>query len=206
MGLPERIVDAYVYVDRGIMRGVNMGVHAWNWTTGETKSQLANKLLTLAPIAETVGFSLPRRAEDDTLSYLVSGLFWLPFGILVSHSTQRTNEKIEMCEEKAADSCLKDIYAEGMKELYKFLGALWGSDSFFQASLGTRADYHSHSNLIAVGAAMRGASFYIMRADYLPPKKNCLRRGADKLKEIVESYKPQPTLGLAPAQLSRENM
>jgi hypothetical protein len=37
----------------------------------------------------------------------------------------------------------------------------------------------------AVGDACRGLSFYAMRADYLPPKKNVFARALDKLDEFL---------------------
>jgi len=43
------------YVDDTIMYGVNKGVHAWNWTTGRTKADLANEMLTVASVSESLG-------------------------------------------------------------------------------------------------------------------------------------------------------
>ena len=46
------IWSAYQKFDDVVMYGVNKGVRAWNWTTGKTKTDLANSLLTVAPIFE----------------------------------------------------------------------------------------------------------------------------------------------------------
>ena len=54
---------------------------------------------------------------------------------------------------------------------------------------------------MGAGNLFVAASFYVMRADYLPPKKNCVIRGIamarDKLTEIVDKYKPRPGPALA---------
>ena len=49
------ISKAYEKLDDAIMYGVNKGVRAWNWSTGRTKSDLANLLENSGLVVMTVG-------------------------------------------------------------------------------------------------------------------------------------------------------
>ena len=95
---------SYLYekVDNTIMYGVNKGVKAWNWTTGQTKADLANQLLTVAPVAEISSYFLNR-----DLFYEILGS---PVMIFLSHVCQIKNKKQEAEEEKAAENRTK-LYA-----------------------------------------------------------------------------------------------
>jgi len=50
------ITKGYEWFDNTLMYGANKAAHTWNWTTGRTKSDLANKMLTVAPVMESTGF------------------------------------------------------------------------------------------------------------------------------------------------------
>lgn len=187
--------NAYEKLDDTIMKGVNASVRAYNWTTGKTKADLANKLLTIAPIAESTGFI--------GMSY--EKLFFLPILISISgamiylsHIIQKRNKETEMLELKALeDSCL-DYKVERRKEANSRIGPAWAISAVFQGGIViTRTDYSEFTGyLVAGGNLVRSASHYVMRADYLPPRKSAVKRGLEKLAEIIEEYKPpvlQPT-------------
>jgi hypothetical protein len=76
----SRIYDSF---DSFIMKGINTGVRAWNWTTGRTKADLANTLLTIAPMADTVYVSSIDFSKDH-LSWT-----FLPIMLLYSHLSQK---------------------------------------------------------------------------------------------------------------------
>ncbi len=57
------IYKAYEKFDEGIMYFANKAVQGYNWTTGGTKTDLANGLLTVAPIADAIGVSM--RSKDN---------------------------------------------------------------------------------------------------------------------------------------------
>ncbi len=190
------ISKAYGALDEAIMKGVNSGVRAYNWTTGRTKADLANKLLTIAPIAESTGFIGMSYNNPFTLglSIFMSGIY-----ILLSHTQQETNKKMEVAEQRALENSCLDFIVENWKNSAAFLGPMWSIvGSFIGYTEMRRSDGLSSTNyLIAGGNLVRGASFYVMRADYFPPRKSAVKKGLEKLAEIAENYKA-PTFQPAP--------
>lgn len=179
--------NAYEKLDNGIMKGVNASVRAYNWTTGKTKADLANKLLTIAPIAESTGFI--------GLSY--NNPFFLPISLsisgalmFISHDTQERNKETDMLEQKALENSCLDYRVELRKEADGRIGPAWAIMAGFQGAFATRLNDNFTGYLIAGGNLIRSASFYVMRADYLPPRKSAVKRGLEKLAELIEEYKP----------------
>lgn len=180
--------NAYEKLDDQIMKGVNASVRAYNWTTGKTKADLANKLLTIAPIAESTGFI--------GMSY--NNPFLLPISLsisgammFISHDAQERNKETDMLEQKSLeDSCL-DYIVELRKEVDGRIGPVWAITAVFQGAMGaTRSNDNLTGYLVAGGSLVRSASHYVMRADYLPPRKSAVKKGLEKLAEIIEEYKP----------------
>ena len=50
------------------------------------------------------------------------------------------------------------------------------------------------SALVGAGQAIRALSHYVMRSDYLPPRKSCFERGWEKLESLVKDYRNKPAL------------
>lgn len=188
--------NAYEKLDDTIMKGVNASVRAYNWTTGKTKADLANKLLTIAPIAESTGFI--------GLSY--NNPFFLPISLsisgammFISHDAQERNKETDMLEKKALEDGCLDFKVESRKEADGKIGPACAIMVGFQGAMGaTRSNDNFAGYLIAGGNLVRGASYYVIRVDYLPPRKSAVKRGLEKLAEIIEEYKP-PVLQPAPA-------
>ena len=168
------------------MEAVNVGVRTWNWTTGRTKKDLANGLLTVAPILEISGVSLIHPlASIPYLMFLVN-----------SHQSQQDNERLEKKEINALNSgCLlnESEYLNKKRSgiLYGGLSAIWFAPGG-TTELGI---------IEGTGFGLRSLSHYVMRAEYLPPRKNVLSRAKDKLSEIVKEFKmpelpiPKPAIG-----------
>jgi len=181
---------AYEGVDSTLMYGANKAVQAWNWTTGRTKSDLANLLMD--------GFAITGSAGQIVLG--PQAVVGVPVFLGIAHISQKENIKIDKLEQESAEEGMRHLKVERSKELHKEVGPLKGIMGI--ALLFPIQSYNikikGGSALCASAFAFWGASDYIMRTDYLPPRKNVLRRAKDKLKEMVEAYQ-QPGLLPMPA-------
>jgi len=187
-------------VDDTIMKGVNAGVRAWNWSTGRTKADLANTMLTVAPVLESVGWV--NSSFGPAAGAMVGGLC-----LTASHLAQIHNKEIEAKEVRAINGSLINMEVERYKYYASLMAPVWG----FNAALwGFGFMSHPHHSMLqtratdyctAVGNGLRGVSYYVMRADYLPPRKNALARGWNNSKEFLRSLNsslpvPEPAFGL----------
>jgi len=182
------ISKSYGTLDEAIMKGVNASVRAYNWTTGKTKADLANKLLTVAPIFESAGFI---GMGYNNLFNLGTAICMSGFYMFISHHNQRDNKEMEVVEQRALENSCLDFKVESWKNSAVFVGPMWVISGSCNGYFGmTRSDGLSSTNyLIAFGNLVRSASFYVMRADYFPPRKSAIKKGLEKLAEIAESYK-----------------
>jgi len=160
----------------------NKAVRAYNWTTGKTKADLANKLLTIAPIAESVGMII--------ISPILST--FTPLTLLGSHMAQKENSRLEELELDALDLHAKNSEAEKYKNYARFFGPIL-------LATGNLLSFSSPFNkasegfcVFGAGIVIRGSSYYFMRADPLLPRKNVVRRAVDRLEEILEKHKTLP--------------
>jgi len=176
-------------IDDTVMYGVNKAVHAWNWTTGETKADISNNLLTIAPIVENSGFAM-------YFPHML--LFSLPALLSISHVQQIKNKRIEKLEVKALENGMRDIEVEEYKTTLKGDGYYWGAASGIHVLI----PMDDEGTVIAgIGMGIRGLGCHVMRADYLPPRKNVFSRAKDRLADIVEKYQAEPSLKPAPSNL-----
>ncbi|MGV8152229.1 MAG: hypothetical protein ACP5OG_04040 [Candidatus Nanoarchaeia archaeon] len=190
----ENKKDLYQKFDDTLMHGVNKVVKAWNWTTGKTKSDLANLMLDASLISINAGGFL-------LVPYLspVMALGTLP----IVHNEQKTNVEIDERESIAAEKGLKDPIAETYKETNKAKGNFRIAFStiyipFYMSRDPTAVDKNAGEVLTGAGFLMWGVADNIMRADYYPPQKNCISRGLDKLTEIIDNATKQPGLASIP--------
>jgi len=173
-------------IDDAVMSGVNSGVRAWNWTTGRTKADLAN-IFVLGGTGTLIG--------SAAYKHPIIGLLSLAF-LYPATSILKRNRRIEKIESDAADSLAQSIEVEFSKRDNKCYGNLFLSCSAIQV-MGAYGLYATSSSFDfvgdSVGFLLFGVSYHIMRADYLPPRKNCLSRGYDKFKEKIKNVNPIPT-------------
>jgi hypothetical protein len=179
----------YGAIDNTIMKGVNGGVRAWNWATGGTKADLANKMLTIAPIMDSVGW----------INYSPSfGVFMTGFALCVSHIFQKRNIEIEKQELEALESHAMDMEVEDYKSRAQFDALSWIACGVFwpmgaNKRAGTIIPYATQADYCtAFGNVITGGSFYVMRADYMPPRKNVLSRAVDKTMELLRGLQTRP--------------
>jgi len=184
-GLVSRVYDA---VDNTIMYGVNKMTKGYNWTTGGTKTELANGLLVDAAVAFPTGIFLfnPVLGRVITLVILPS-----------IHYKQKRNVEIEKKESKALEKGLLDLEVEIYKKRNRENAELNLMLSGINEGIGLSLHSNESNILVGIGCGLSALDGYVMRADNLPPRKNCLSRGMDNLKEIVSSYSPKPVV--APA-------
>lgn len=180
-GLVSRAYDA---VDDTIMYGVNKIVRGYNWTTGGTKAELANGFLTGATVALPVGILL----INPILGCVTTGIV-LP----IIHYKQERNVEIEKKEVSALNRSSFDTDVEGYKERARASGEFNLGLSVINECGGLLIDSYPNI-LLGMGCGLGALDCYVMRAENLPPRRNCLKRGAEKLKDIVSSYSPKPAV------------
>lgn len=180
--------NAYSALDESIMKGINKGVKAWNWTTGKTKADLANGLLTAAPMLECLGL-----LKVSPYSLIPGILASIPF-LFITHITQKSNREMEKVEASALDKNALDFRLYAYEKTNSLIGPLWLVISGMQGSLGyfERNRNWEDNFFLASGHFLRSMSYYVMRTDYFPPRKSCVKRGLDKLDSILEEYRARP--------------
>jgi len=193
------LFEGYNFLDAALMKGVNAGVRAYNWTTGGTKFELAKNLSMTAPVLESIGFLNidPSSAAICIFNYLA-----------ISHIDQRVFEDIDKAERNALGMNALSSFAEKNKNtICRFNGLWWPSIGSYLYFISSRTDgYFVHDRTetnmaILIGNFIRGGSHFIMRADYLPPRKNCVQRGLEKLAEWQEAATAKPAVQNVPVAL-----
>ncbi len=189
MGLYKKFDDAVMYC-------VNKGVKAWNWTTGGTKTSLANGMLSLAPIPASLGniwFIIQNQnfLKDFIIGIATSGMF------LYSYYHKKRNSKQETEELKALKDGLKLPDFKYNRE-NKIFGFWWtfGVNSIGITKCLEDEKYFGDDAVTGMGmttGSLYGFSHYVMRAENLPPRKNVLSRTADKIREKLAERKLQPS-------------
>jgi hypothetical protein len=156
---PLKVLDDYV------LAATNKAVHAYNWTTGGTKTNLAGVCLDCGAIMASVG----------TLGFFA--VLYIP-----SRGTAlRDFEEIEQKEAAANEQGLKDSEVENAKKDYRNMG---------YCHIGASLILKDISTIGSFGFFLMSFANHSMRADYLPPQKNCIER----LSDLIQDYKDQRTL------------
>jgi len=183
-------MSLYEHFDRFMMARTNEAVQAWNWTTGRTRAELADVLQVSANVCASAHFL----QRNNAIGYLVVPLF--VYGAYASH---QVHEKQDKLESKAAQNSLKNMVVENIKQSNKF----WSPIFMGVSGLGITTDLASGKNdnfLISTANFLFGARGYVMRADYLPPKKSIFARAKDYIREAMQ----QPVLQPVPIKASCE--
>jgi hypothetical protein len=184
----------YDRIDELTLSMANEAVHAWNWTTGGTKTGLAKLLATVGLVAIPASRFM---VFDEYTPSVITSLFFAPL-VPLSYAMFNHQEKREA---KALEDGMKDLVAERAKDTYKMWGQIDMAGCLFEAGSGIseayRAERNNHavgSEIAAAGLGSLGMSFLVMCADNLPPRKNCISRGIDSLKEWYAQTSLQPSL------------
>jgi len=185
------ISSVYDKFDDGMIYLTNKAVRAFNWTTGKTKSDLANFFNT-GTWTLFIGGSL----IDNPIFELIAA----PPFLCVGYETHKLNK---MLEEKEISALEKGCLDSGV-ETYKYLSKIGGP--IFMGLAGGLAGYVGINNLnkssenhriiseitVTLGCLFFSAQYYVMRAECLPPRKSVFARARDKLKEKAQVQVLQP--------------
>tara|TARA_Y100000310_G_scaffold325096_1_gene388057 strand:- start:231 stop:827 length:597 start_codon:yes stop_codon:yes gene_type:complete len=179
------IGEAYNVFDSLVMKGVNVGVKAWNWTTGETKTQLSNKLWTLAAVSGSLNESF--KEEPSAIPPAIY--------ILLVHRVHNANNWHTEKEEKALKDGLKDTVVELRKSYLGIAGMFLGAtslNSILEGFSKTSGIDKTQDFILGSSNAFASLGCYVMRADSLPPRKDCVTRGLEKLAEFRKEKEMRP--------------
>jgi len=173
------IYEAYNKLDNALMYGVNKTVQAWNWTTGRTKADLAS----LQIVSGSVLFNTLSCVDNPR-----SLIFGIPLSTLVIFYMNHEFKQSEKKEVDALEKEARDLSVEKEKRRYQTLGYICNFLGMVKIP---------RMPLYALSDISLGSSFYTMRAEYLPPRKDCVRRGLEKLAKTLDKITapaPEPAL------------
>jgi hypothetical protein len=170
--------NLYQKADEKIMVGVNRVVRAWNWTTGRTKADLANTMVVTSTIVDITSSFVDGRGN-----YMAGGLCM----VVMAPYIIRRNKEFEKKEKKAFEKNALDSSIESAKDYCKIYGPVVevASAMFFLPPS------YPAAHMWGVGNSIWGSQLYILRADYLPPRKNALARGWERTKALLRNPIPQ---------------
>jgi len=180
--------------DDGIMYCANKGVRAWNWSTGKGKTDLANKMLSVAVIGESGGTIYALDAP---------GLAMIPV-YLADIITRKKNREQENREKNSGDGDfgIRNIEDE-FRNIYLGISKL-AYGVFGSAGLSYLAHFCSPNSfnetigfsILGTSLVINGLSHYVMRADEPPYSKSRVPKFAkglkDKVAEKVGDFVPLP--------------
>lgn len=169
-------------LDKLLMSGANAAVHAWNWTTGRTKSDLTSLLMATGS-SFLIADSVINPTND--FSYVTTTGY-----SFVALTTVLTGSDMEQRELNAYDKEMKDSGVESYKLINKVFGLTLAGMAGIAFSKSTSKNPKESSSVLfrSIGEGLCGLGLYVSSANSLPPRKNCISRGLDKLNEIM--YRP----------------
>ncbi len=178
-----KMPNLYQKLDDALMCGANQLVHAWNWTTGRTKADLAS-------LCVLTGYSLSisDAQKKEKTGIIPAVLLALPLLALL-HRYFKFSEQREM---NASEKETTDPLVKMTKEKYKCAGTV-------MLTLGGIMDASPSSS--PQFSYAHGLSCYIMRAENPPRRKDVVRRTVDKLKE---TFSRKPAIALVPTMYALE--
>ena len=170
------LTKAYFAFDQFLVDRANEAVKAWNWTTGRTRAELADVLNVSGWVTADLSF---KSGFMKALAFPISC-----YVVLRDHKEYKiTDENDRRAINGETMIFPKEIITRGLKGRGLFAG---GASAFGVAI---------EDPLYSSGFLAICASNYIMRADYQAPRKDCVRRGIEKLSEMA---KLKPALETSP--------
>ena len=167
-------MNLYDKLDDAIMPGVNAGVRAWNWTTGGTKADFANTLtfFSLGGAGTGIIFS---EASVSLPNAFFGALLYTAIPAFIYDNNQREGKEL-----RAFYNMRKDVSVESEKGFSKTIGHVGLASSTLAIPFGYSKDklLHTIGGIALLGQSL---SFYVMAADPIFPRKNCISRGIEYL-------------------------
>ena len=179
------ISATYQLFDDTLMTGANYAVRSYNWTTGGTKEDLANNLVSAWVIALSIG---------EVFREGATGVICAPIYFAVGHFNQKNNNSLGKKETDALRKGYLDPYTESGKTAYKITGPMclaWGASHlvFAQSFDNENLNLKLANVLDGIGFGLCGTSMYVMRADPVKPGKSVFSRIGDRASELYEGYR-----------------
>src|SRR3989338_6389808 len=175
-------------IDALVMKGVNTSIHAYNWTTGGTKEELA-ALMQMGALAISVMMPFSDGIERGLTCALIRG----PLETLFTHQALKYNKLQIEREKNALERNLKDLCVEHLFKPYnKLFAYAWTTGSLtvncgYLSNIEHMNKEHDsvrhYSDMLS--SLARSTGCLTICGDNLPPRKNCLKRGWEKLTEKI---------------------
>ena len=200
----------YQKMDDKLMDYATKGVKAWNWTTGLTKASLANTMLYTGGSAFFIALSHAAYECYDQNHFAIGAFLAVtsPFYLVSAHVMAKRNNKYEKMEADAASKGAVSYKVMTQKKEYENSGNWFLTGTAIEVFLGNGQGQGIASlqgfNIGATMAIFAGSQ-YVMRTDYMPPRKNAFARGWDKLKEFARDMK-QPVAEPVPVSCVRNEL
>jgi hypothetical protein len=169
-------------LDKLYFSGANAIVKSWNWVTGDTKAELANRMLIAAPILDFYAV-----ARHGGANLFLGGAICVGFMTMISAGKNKVNFEMQRKEIEAIEKKAKSSTVEIEKRVVGYgYPLLWGSVPV--KLFAENPERMQEQEVLDFGGFyLRGLAGYVMGADYVPPKKNLVSRGIDKLGELIVS-------------------
>ncbi len=180
----------YEKMDDALLNSATKAVMAWNWTTGGTKASLANSLIWAgdAVLVAVLGYF---SYKYDIPVPPVIGAVVCSAGCFIA---VKRNNKYEKLEADAASKGAIDYEVENFKDRCKFNSQGFLGAGVVTGGMGLTLAYHlgdvSMPCACSFSDALLAGSQYVMRTEYMPPKKNAFARGWEKVKEFARDLPP----------------
>jgi len=184
----DSLIKAYIAADQFLVDRANEAVKAWNWTTGRTRAELAD-------VVNVVGGTF---ISYSSKSPLITSVLIPAIGIPL-FLVHKDNKRIDRQDEEAKNKQALSYESERAKKIMKITSPLQaGCGLVIYSSENARPTENNlfDGNLFGFGSIIISLSGYIMRAGYQAPRKDCVRRGIEKIKQglerIAERWQPVP--------------
>ncbi len=170
-------------IDNYVLEAVDTINYAWNWTTGRNKTDLSLLLYSLSTGAAVLSGSILLPPNNFQ---------WIGMNFLINYALAKNSREIGKREEKLQSDVL-DLETQRKKNISKFFGYMYAGVFGFEIfSYLQKPEPSIHGFFLMSQTAANSLGLFMDIAGPLPPRKNCISRGIDNLKE-----KYQPTYAQA---------
>ena len=172
---PCKTIDGYV------TKGIQYILKSYNWVTGGDKYDFARNLSMITP-AVFLGSGLVKENEKGIFAGCVLSSAALLHTMVNHKLLQLTKER----EEESQKQEILDLELELQKNTYKKVG-------YFNVILGIltyAVDAYGMEGLTVLGLEQ----FVLSLDENVPRRKHVFARAKEKLADIIQSYKAQPTM------------
>ena len=172
-------------IDNLVLDTVNTINYVWNWTTGRIKTDLAYTLMIIGP-ALFLGQTIINKEPPLTIGLATAT------GIYTTIDLYQSIRRIEQGEAQATAQ-KKSHEAEQGKQRCKIYGYVMAGAStlIYNLPLEQQSPHPILKQTLCTSyPAILSLAAFMTLAENLPPRKNCISRGIDKLTQLAKNYQP----------------